>query len=45
MEKFRYAQLFLSYILSTKLSFRIDFSSASRAHSITRGFMMNRRQL
>jgi len=36
---------FLDYVLSTKLSFRILFSSASRAHSVTGGIKMNKRQL
>jgi len=41
------AQSFLGYVLSTKLSFRILLSSASRAHSVTDydGIMMNTRQL
>jgi len=43
------AQSFLGYVFSTKLSFRIIFPlfsiTSTRAHSITGGNMMNRRQL
>jgi len=39
------AQSFIGYVLSTKLFYRIRFSSASRAHSIIGGIMIYRRQL
>jgi len=39
------AQSFLGYVLSSKLFFRIRFSSALRAHSVTEGIMIIRRQL
>jgi len=38
-------QSFLGYVLSSKLFFRIRFSSASRARSVTEGIMINRKQL
>ena len=39
------AQSFLGYVLSTKLSFRILFSSAPRAHPVAENIMMKGKQL